>query len=304
MTDRTPLHVVFTMDCQPASQRGAPDGPKSWNLSARAIDAFCGVLHDAGYPATLFFTPSAALMHEPLIADMRSAGADIGLYVQPQSLEGGRYTRHLGQYGPDDRRSIIMLAMRQLRDITGERPRSVRSALHSASDATFSVLASLGFRQGSISSPGRRVAKHGAVWTGAERHPHYASSASRLACGDLAFLEVPVTTDADQTRDAIAPDLVLEHSAFADWHQPLIARQLQRMDEQQIPFRALCLVTSNIVAYHEPKDRPRKTLDALLDYLADLERGPSRYVIQPATLSSIHAHYRAMMVDRPQLMPR
>ena len=299
MSTVEPLHIIFTMDCHPAATKGAPEGPKSWEQSVRAIDGFCNVVRDAGYPITLFFTPESAQMHAPFVDELLSTNMEVGLYIQPPSLSGTRYRQFLGQYADVDQQEIVLLAMQRFRDAVGVRPQSVRSAMFSASDRTFGTLYNLGFRQGSLSNPGRRVNKHSAVWTGAARDAHYVRPDSRLEPGDLPFFEVPITTDADQEHGGLAPDLMLEHGSFEKWQRPLIDGQLQRMEATGIPFKALCLGTRNCFAYHNRSDPARQTLDAVLAHLetfAESREGHLAYELYPTTVSGAHRLYRTAML--------
>lgn len=280
-----PLHVVVTMDCQPAATRAAPEGPRTWNLSARAIDGFCTRLLNAGFPPTLLVAPSCADAHAPLLEALQGSGVELGLLIQPQTLEGAGFHRHLGQYGRPEQEQIVRLSIRRFQDALGERPLSVRSALFSASDDTFGVLYDLGFRQGSLSSPGRRVTKHAAVWSGAVPDAHLVDREHRLRAGTLPFLEIPVTTDATQVRGAVSPDLVVESGSFEAWHRPLIEGQLQRMEQGDVPFRALCVATRNCFDYHGGGDKPATALAALVDYLISLE---GRYEVIPTTMARAH----------------
>jgi hypothetical protein len=294
-----PLHVIFTMDCHPAATRGAPEGPKSWEQSVRAIDGFCSVVRDAGYPVTLFFTPESAQMHAPFVDELISTNMEVGLYVQPPSLTGARYRRFLGQYSDTEQQEIVMLAMQRFRDAVGMRPQSVRSAMFSASDRTFGTLYSLGFRQGSVSNPGRRVTKHSAVWTGAARDAHYVRPDSRLEPGELPFFEVPITTDADQEHGGLAPALMLEHGSFEKWQRPLIDGQVQRMQAGGVPFKTLCIGTRNCFAYHNRSDPARQTLDAVLAHLETLGEsrdGRPAYDVYPTTVAGAHGLYRTAML--------
>ena len=294
MTPNGVLHILFTMDCQPAGAplgpRGAPAGPKSWEQSARSIDGFCTRLGNAGFPATLFLTPECAEEHAPLLEELLERGIELGLYVQPQSLLGGGYKRYLGQYGREEQRGIVDLAKQQFQEAVGTRPQSVRTGMFSASDETFSVLYELGFRQGSLSSPGRRVGKHAAVWTGAPSDPHYVDPHSRVRPGHLAFLEVPVTTDATRLRGGLSPDLAIENGTFEAWHRPLIEGQLGRMQAEGVAFRALCITTRNAFPYHSAGERQGAALEALIAYLAALEE---RYEVVPTTMSGAHARFRS-----------
>jgi hypothetical protein len=289
MSLKTPLCVVFTMDCLPAGNRVEPPGPTTWEQSARAIEGFCTRLQLAGYHATLFLTPQCAEEHGPFAEELLDRGVELGLYIHPQSLDAGRFKQYLGQYSREQQRAIVALALERLQAALGIRPQSVRSAMFSASDETFSVLYELGFRQGSVSNPGRRVSKHAAVWTGAEREPHYTDPHNRLRAGALPFLEIPVTTDAQQERGGLAPDLAIENGTVELWHRPLIEVQLQRMEEAGVPFRTLCFYTRNCFDYYGDREPQSVTLDALLNYLAELS---DRYEVLPATLAGVHQYYR------------
>jgi hypothetical protein len=297
---KPPLYVIFTMDCLPAGNRVEPAGPPTWEQSARAIEGFCTRLQLAGYAVTLFLTPECAEHHEPFTQELRARGVELGLYVHPQSLDP-RFKQYLGQYGREQQRAVAGLALQQLQATLGMRPQSVRSAMFSASDETFAVLYELGFRQGSVSSPGRRVSKHAAVWTGAETQPHYVDPHSRLRAGDMPFLEIPVTTDAQQERGGLAPDLAIENGTVEEWHRPLIEAQLQRMEDNAMWFRTLCFYTRNRFDYYSDREQPAATLEALLGYLAELR---VRYDIVPATVAGAHDYFRLHAVahreDRPE----
>jgi hypothetical protein len=283
------LYVVFTMDCPPRGTQALPHGPDSWEASARSIDAFCTVLLAARFVPTLFLTPEAADAHAPLAEDLAGAGVEMGLLIQPPSLHGAGYKRYLGAYGREQQHEIVSQAAGSFAGALGRRPQSARAAMFSASDDTFAVLCAAGFRQASISSPGRRTPKYHAVWADAAPDAHAASATNRLECGSLPLLEVPVTTDATQRRGGLSPDLAIENGTVARWHAPLIAGQLQRHEAQDVAFRTLCFVTSSRIAYADPATRPRQTLDELLDHLAALDE---RYEVIPASLAETYAYFR------------
>jgi hypothetical protein len=280
----TVLHVVFTMDCQPAHTRFAPEGPKNWLQSALAIDSFCSALSRYGYQPTLFLTPSCAAEHEPLLREKSDGAVDLGLYLQPQSLPGGQYGRYLGEYSPALQREIVTLARTQYQDVLGARPLSVRSAMYSASDSTFAVLAELGFRQSSLSSPGRQVRPHAADWVGADPDAHFAHPSNRLRSGELPLLEVPATTDATQRRGGVAPDLTIEAGRLETYHRPLIEGQLQRMENQSIPFRAVVFTTRNCFSFDRNPDEVGKVLEEILVYLQKVGETAE---IRPASLAAV-----------------
>jgi hypothetical protein len=284
--------VIFTMDCLPAATRLAPEGPANWELSLRSIDGYCTSLLNAGYQVTLFLTPWCADAHAPLVEELSERRVELGLYVQPQSLEGGDYRRYLGQYDRETQREVVQRALRRFQDVVGERPVSCRSDRFSASDETFPVLHELGFRQGSLSSPGRHVVKHAADWIGAECDAHYVDRTCRLHQGDVPFLEIPVTTDASQIRGGLSPDLAIENGTLEEWHRPLIEGQLQRMGAKGVAFKSLCFFTRNRFAYQGSDNQLAGVLSAIVSYLDSLNE---RYEVIPVTLSAAHARFRSLL---------
>lgn len=275
------------MDCEPASTRWAPHGPKGWERSGRSIYALCKRLLDAGYPPTLFLTPGSAEMHAPLVEDLRTGGAELGLLLQPHTLEGAP-KRYLGQLGREQQRDVIARSARAWDRAVATRPASARSCLFSASDDTFPLLREHGIVQSSLSSPGRRVRKHAAVWTGAPPDPHYVDPTSRLASGSLGLLEVPVTADASRIIGGLSCDLNIDHGAFEAWHRPLLEGHLARMEERRAPFKMICAYASSARPYDLDEHAPTSTLRAILDYLDHLG---DRFDVRPVTLAATHAAF-------------
>jgi hypothetical protein len=149
----------------------------------------------------------------------------------------------------------------------------------------------LGFRQGSLSIPGRDVPRHNARWRGAEPDLHYVNPERRLEAGTTGFLEVPVTTDAGQTgRGGFSPDLCVEVGTFAAWHQPLIEGQLARMATAQPRVPTLCVFTHNRFAYHLDDDQHSQTLATMMEYF---DRLHDNQEIVSTTLAGLHERWYA-----------
>lgn len=284
-----PLHVLFTMDCQaPARKRRLNARPRTWETSARSIDGFCNGLLAAGHRPTLFCTVGVARDQTPLLEEFKSTGIEIGLLLDPRELDP-KLRHYLGHYDRDDQRQIVRVAVHRFAQIFGTRPRSVRAVEHSASDETFAILHEAGFTQGSISNPGRRVRKYQAVWDGAEPDPHLAAENDRLRAGTLEFLEVPVTTDATQSTGGVAPELDLDFGEFDQWHRPLAEAQLERMESQRVPFRALCWIGRNGAPYGEPDAPCARTLTRAIDYVTTLG---GRFQVGSMTMAELHGAFR------------
>lgn len=282
------FHIVFTMDCLPAATSRAP-GPRSWELSARAISGFCTALLNVDLPATLFLTPECAEVHGPLLEELAAEHVELGLLIHPQSLLGIKVSKHFGVLPRDVQYRVGAHALSRFMDVVGRRPQSVRPALFSASDESFAVLSSLGFQQSSASNPGRRIAKEGAMWVGALPDAHYTSDHDRLNAGDLPLWELPVTSDALQEWRGRAPDLCIEANKVRDWHRPLIEAQLIRTALKEAPFRTLCFYTRNAFPYEYRQDPARQNLEELIAYLEELEE---RVRIRGVTLREAHGAYR------------
>lgn len=300
MNAKPRLYILFTMNCEPVAgksgkQKSPMQPPQTWGQSARAIEGFCDLLQSMGYPATLFVSATCAEEHGPLFDELAGRNIELGLYLHPPTLEGSRsprFTRHLGNYPADDQRALIESATDRFYDALGSRPRSFRSGAFSASDATFQVLYELGFRQGSLSIPGRDLPRDGVSWSGAEVAPHYVDPADRLRAGTLPFLELPVTSDPDRWYRRGHPyELCIENSSVEDWHRPLIERTLEQQQVEQTAFRTLCLFTHNGLAYYRADDKHSMTVEALLAYLDTLA---GSYDLVPTTLAGAHQHFREL----------
>ncbi len=286
------LHVLFTMDCEPAGGKASGSSRATWELSARSIEGFCLRLLNAGYPATLFLSPACAEEHAPLLEELTGLGIELGLHLHPEHLGDKRYKDPLGKYDLEHQQALIDHGLERFRDAIGVRPQSFRPGNFSANDATFDALFRLGFRQGSVSSPGRDVPRHAARWSHAPVEAHYVDPHDRLRPGGLPFLELPVTTDPDKIGfGGYAHDLCIESGYFDKWHRPIADRWIERLGTDPVPFPTLCIFTHNHFAYHRDDDPQSVTLEALLNYCTMLS---TQYDIVPVTLAEAHEHFRAL----------
>lgn len=286
-----PLHVTFTMDCERIAAESPPGGPASWALSERAIHGYCEQLLGRGYRPTLFVVPECARQHAAMLVQLAERGVELGLHVHPQSLADHRYRRCLGEYDAGRQRDIVGLATEMLGQAIGKRPLSFRPGNFSASSATYGVLYDLGFRQGSVSDPGRNRPEWAATWEGAPPDPHYVDPTDPLRVGSLPFLEVPLSTDPGRRRpDGLPYELRLESGPFEIWQRPIIDSVLRRMEAEQVRFRALCILTHNCYAYDRQDDPRSAALQGMLDYLDPLG---DRAQVVAVTLEEAHDRFRA-----------
>ena len=291
MTSGSPLAVLFTMDCLPAvRKRGVNPHPRTWETSARNIDGFCARLIGAGHRPTLFCSLSVLANHTPLFEEYASAGAEVALLIDPSELR--RNLRHqLGHYGSEDQSEIVRVSVQVFSQLLGSRPRSVRTVEFSASDETFGVLRQAGFLQGSVSEPGRKVRQHQAMWEGAVPDPHLVDARDRLRAGNLEFLEVPVTTDAAQSTGGVPPELNLDVGDFEQWHHPLADAQLERMERDQVEFRALCWLARSGLPYWDAAAACTKALQNAIEFVDALR---ARFQVTSMTVSQAHSEFRRL----------
>lgn len=295
MGPRPSLHILFTMTCEAVVTRKHPIGPRTWEQSARSLEGYCDCLLAAGYPPTLFVDPTALEEHGPMLEELASRGVDVGVYVHPPSLSNGSYNKNLGQYKAEEQQAMIEVAVERARAAVDLAPRSFRTGNYSASDDTIPLAFEEGFRQGSVSQPGRALPREAASWTFAAQDPHYVNPANKLERGTLPFLEIPVTTDADRIpRTGVPSELTIESGTVDQWHRPLAEAQLERMERDGAAFRTLCISTLNRFPYHDPSDKHGAILRDLVAYIDQLT---ARYEVTPHTLASAHEHYRKLGLE-------
>jgi hypothetical protein len=292
MTDKIPLHVAFTIDCDSvALRRAARDVPNQWEQSARSIEGYCSRLLACGFAPTLFLAHETAVEHAPLLDELAARGVELGLLLHPPMMELGRFKKDLGAYSPEDQRLIADFAAERFADALGVRPRSVRSGKFSASDATYKVLYDLGFRQGSLCRPGWEMPRHAVRWAGAPAEPHYVDANDRLRPGDLPFFELPLTTDPSQRQtDGMPYEMAVDAGTVDALLRPVLERRLADMAAAGDPFRAICIGSSTRPDYWRDDDPHSKTLEALIDTVLALG---DQYDIVPVTLTGAHQRYRA-----------
>ena len=287
-----PLHIAFTMDCERIRAESPPGGPDTWELSERAIRGYCERLLRHGYKPTLFLTPECAQRHAGMLSGLAERGVELGLHIHPQSLGDHRYLGYLGEYSAEMQRELVGAAAEMVTDAIGASPVSFRPGNFSANDDTYAVLYDLGFRQGSVSDPGRDCSNFAAVWKGAYSDAHYVDPNDRLALGGLPFLEVPLTTDPSRRQPSGFPyEIRIESGGFERWQEPILRNTMDRMVREETPFRTICVLTHNTFPYDDDLDPRAQTLDAMLAHFRELES--CQVEVVPVTLQEAHTRFRA-----------
>ena len=285
----SPLYVVFTMDCERIATLVPEDGPESWALSERAITGFCETLLADGITPTLFLMPEAAQRHRRLLRDLAAEGVDLGMHMHSQYFGKHQYTRYVGEYAAETQAKVLQEGLPMIADTLGDRPTSFRPGNFSASDATFGVLAELGFSQGSVSCPGRDIPRFHALWRGACQDAHWAHPTERLSPGLSGFLEVPLTTSPRRvTPEGWVPELRIESGSYETHHLPIVEESLERMEAERTPFRVLCFFTHNYFDYADEQCPQSVTLKMVVRQLQTLRNIDS---VCPVNLASLRTLY-------------
>ena len=94
-----------------------------------------------------------------------------------------------------------------------------------------------------------------------------------------------MTTDDSQRRDGVAPELRIETGTVPEWQAPLIRAQLARQVDDRESHLVLVFVTTTRSPFHDRSDRVRQTLDALTEFLDELEE---EFEMVPTTPSQLH----------------
>jgi len=282
------LHVIFTMDCERILAKSPPGGPESWEESRNSILGFSRVLLERELRATLFIVPETAQQHRHLFLELEQKGFELGMHFHPHSFGDLRYTEYLGGYDTEQQRDLLSQGMELWTEALGREPTTFRPGNFSANDATFSVLAELGFRQGSVSAPGRVMPNFRAVWAGAHPHPHHVHPEFKLVEGDLDFFEVPVSEDLSRRmwKGRCAAELRVE-SARPEEHRLTIDNCLSAMVADDPPVKALVPMTHNMFGYEDPNGQHTQSLTEIADYLRGAAERNS-LSMAPTTIGKLH----------------
>lgn len=282
------IFIIFTMDCERIRRYSPPGGPETWELSERSIKGFSEVLEDNGLTATFFIVPETAEKHRTLWLDLASRGFELALHYHPQSFRDGRWKDYLGGYPYLQQKVQLKEAVGDWVKALGVKPESFRPGNFSANDDTFRVLYELGFRQGSLTVPGRNIPEYKAVWVEANPYPHHVSPYNRLVEDGIDFFEVPVTVDMEkrvwQGKNPL--ELRVEFAELED-HIETIEKWVRHLVEADIQVKHLAAITHNTFDYSDKSSEIRKKLEGIARYVY---RIPEEYGLNPtpSTVKKIH----------------
>jgi hypothetical protein len=294
-----PLYVCFTMDVERVAAESPTGGPPTWEFGEASVRAYCELLAEHGYPATLFIVPDTAEKQARLFQEMQRYRHECGLHFHPQSWRDNYRNpaahEYLGGYGADEQRALVGEAKNQFEQALGFAAVAFRPGNFSANDVTFRVLEELGFRCGSVSQPGRCAPTVRAVWTGAVRSVHRAHRSFRLVAGDLDFLEVPATVDSTRTDHWTG----VGDARIESWDVAAIVRamddSLEWQRKNEAPLKHVCLFTHNFIHYGKEEAVPDSRRKVLRELLETIPSVAARHGLAPVgcTLSSLRSRSHA-----------
>ncbi|MDP6779988.1 MAG: hypothetical protein QGI83_24750 [Candidatus Latescibacteria bacterium] len=247
---RRELHVLFTMDVEPATTESGTSGPASAEAGMRSTQDYQDVLRSWGYCATYFVHPEVAMAKPEFLDALAEDGATLGLHLHTTKFAAAPQVCELGGLTAGEQRDVILEATEIFETGMGFRPTLFRPGCFSASDATYGVLVELGFTGGGVSIPGRIWPERYCVWSGAYPYAHQANEAFRLMEGELPFVDIPLSVD-------LTVPLCWNPLGFH--HYPDLRPGGMYSDEEEVEHDR-CAMLHNVLGRMAGDDPPLKTL--------------------------------------------
>lgn len=253
------LHFSLVIDCE-ATQPAVADAP----LGERAVRGFAEVLERRGLRGTFHVLPGDAASCPRLYGELRARGHELGLHVHP-AADG--HQEFLGVYGPEEQAAILRQAMDRFAQAMGFVPDTICIGYFSTNDFTYGVLYELGFRHGMTSIPTRVLPECASVHAGAPLDVHYAHRFNRVLPGDVDYVEIPPTVDAESRMWGGRHPLDLRIELVdAKNHGYTIDKAVRRQMQQDVPVKVIRALTHNIFDYSDPRDFRRQTLEGVIQH--------------------------------------
>lgn len=282
------LYTIFTMDCEAINALAAEGGPSDWDFCKRSIVGYCEALLKRNFKATLFIVPYTAEKHSKILQELEREGIELALHYHPQDYG---YNDYLGAYDGEQQYSMLSEAIDQWEQAIGKKPESFRSGNLSANDYTFPTLERLGFRQGSLSVPGRNFTRVKANWAGSPKVPYHTNKANRLIEGDLEFLEVPVTADWESIMwGGLTPLEMRIEMVDARAHGYTIRKNVERQLKNHDSFPYILILTHNIFDYSNKNEFRTQVMEGIIDELKNYTE-KADLSLSGITLSEFHRMY-------------
>lgn len=252
------FHICWTMDCE-CTQPGVADP----ELGRNAVTGFTEILAAEGWRGTFFLIRRDLEALSELFAATAAAGHELGVHTHPDTV--GYPSPYLGVYDADTQREIVEGTVAVFARGLGIVPCSCRPGFASANDATFPVLSACGMRQTSASMPGRLLTKLASNWAGAPLFAHYAHPHNRFLEGGLDLVEIPISVDWESMIwGGLHPQDLRVESTDARNHAFAIEKIMRRQVRENLPVKALVILTHNLFRYADSSDFRRETMRGMI----------------------------------------
>lgn len=288
------FHVCWTMDCE-CMQLGIADPA----LGRNAVSGFTELLAAEGWRGTFFLIRRDLETLSDLFAATAAAGHELGVHTHPDA--SGYPSPYLGVYDRETQRQIIEGTVAVFERTLGTLPVSCRPGFGSANDATFPVLFGCGIRQTSASFPGRLVTKLASNWAGAPLFAHYAHPHNRFLQGGLDLVEIPISVDEESMIwGGLHPqDLRVEYTGAKN-HAFAIDKIMRRQVRDDLPVKALVILTHNLFRYADKSDYRRETMRGMIAAIRGCAQELGADLVG-STVADVGAAYRqALPFERGQ----
>ena len=297
--------ILFTMDVElVAVADGKTSGPQSLAEGERNTRDYAGILADYGYSPTLFVHPELGEFQAPMLLDLRSSGAELGLHIHTAKFAERPHDCEMGGLTASEQHDVLSAAIAMFESYFDFRPVIFRPGCFSANDASYGVLHDLGFTGGSISIPGRVWHERFCHWANAEPHPHFAHDAFRQVAGHLPFVDIPLSVDRIgglQTHPLgfqhyvdLRPGGVYSHDEDTGRDHSILLRNIvqQLLDENPL-LKTIVIDVHNDRDFRDPASPSARQLKTILDGLKP-ELAKHGFLPVSATLSEAISRYREL----------
>lgn len=283
------------MDCERILEFCPDGGPKTWDISKRAIESYTKILNDEGFPVTFFIVPDCAAEQHKIFRRLIQDGNECGLHIHPASWKDNYKHpsdfKAIGGYKDEIQNNIISESIEQFRDSLGFRPKSFRGGYFSANNSTYSILLKNGINCGSTSLPGRFWKIRDAVWVGKRRDIHKVSLINRLIEGDSEFIDVPATSHLNRfglisKHGDIRMEKIQDITQFNKACIQSIEWQLKNKSD----LLHLCFFTHNSFNFGtEPNSNMKNLIDTIKMVIAAVKILANKYnlTLKGATMSEV-----------------
>jgi hypothetical protein len=226
-------------------------------LGERSIRGLGDLLEETGTKGTFLVIPGDIEAHAPIYKELAARGHEIGLHVHPADMG---YDEFFGVQGPEAQKKILVEAMDRFAQAMECRPLSFCPGYASANDYTFGVLEELGFTHGMVSVPTRNLRQCASLWPSSPLDPHYPHRYNRSLCGDVNFVDLPVTVDADSRMwGGMHPQDLRIELVDAKNHWYTMDKAVKRQKAENTPLCQLHAATHNVFEFGKAEDFRRET---------------------------------------------